>query len=62
MILWYLLIAAGGQPQVFPSEQQACQVVSTTPGARIYLVSGHRDNPTIADGECTPVETFVQHK
>jgi len=65
MVIWYLLVTiAGTQPQVsaYPTEQKVCEAFAATPGSHVYLVSGHRDTPTIAEGECKPVQSFIPHK
>lgn len=64
MITWYLLvILANGQPQpqVFPNEQQACVAYLANPGSHVYALTGKRDDPSVSEGDCKPVQQFI-HK
>ncbi len=65
MVLWYLMVVVSGTtPQVtaYATEQEACLGVMSNPGSHIYLVSGHRNKPSIVEGECKAVQSFVTHK
>jgi hypothetical protein len=68
MITWYLLLTVvSGQPQtkVYTTEQQACvdYLAAKAAGpAFVYQLSGKKDSPAIAIGDCKPVQQFVTSK
>jgi hypothetical protein len=68
MITWYLLLTVvSGQPQtkVYATEQQACVDYLAAKAANpafVYELSGKKDAPTVALGDCKPVQQFVIQK
>lgn len=62
-MIYLLVVLLNGvpQPTVYASEQEACVAYQASPGSHVYAISDKR-NPSIAEGECKPVQQFLGKK